>query len=214
MSSAAAPATRGAFIVFEGVDRSGKSTQAKKLADWLAANSLGGKTAKLIRFPDRTTPIGTMINGYLSGTLNTDDNAIHLLFAANRWECRAQIESDLSAGIHLICDRYSYSGVAFSAAKGLDRDWCLSCERGLPEPDAVVYLDMPIESAATREGFGEERYETKEMQARVYKQYAALQGPIWKVIDARSTIEGLHEQVKAVVLPVLEAAAAKPIGRL
>jgi thymidylate kinase len=39
-----------------------------------------------------------------------------------------------------ICDRYAFSGVAFSSAKGLDLDWCMSCDRGLPAPDAVIFL--------------------------------------------------------------------------
>lgn len=45
------------------------------------------------------------------------DEAIHLIFAANRWEMRDQILSDLKSGITLICDRYAFSGVAYSAAK-------------------------------------------------------------------------------------------------
>lgn len=47
-----------------------------------------------------------------------------------------------------VCDRYAYSGVAFSSAKGLDLDWCKACDKGLPAPDCVIYLDMPIEAAA------------------------------------------------------------------
>lgn len=46
-----------------------------------------------------------------------DDRAIHLLFAANRWECAASIERDLAAGIDVVADRYAFSGIAFSAAK-------------------------------------------------------------------------------------------------
>ena len=47
-----------------------------------------------------------------------------------------------------ICDRYAYSGVAFSSAKGLDLDWCKACDSGLPAPDCVIYLDIPVEEAA------------------------------------------------------------------
>ena len=47
-----------------------------------------------------------------------------------------------------VCDRYAYSGVAFTSAKGLDLDWCKTCDRGLPAPDCIIYLDMPIEEAA------------------------------------------------------------------
>lgn len=74
---------RGALIVLEGVDRSGKSTQCKLLAQTLV-NS--GINAVLKRFPDRTTTIGTLINSYLTTPAAMNDRVIHLLFAANRWE--------------------------------------------------------------------------------------------------------------------------------
>lgn len=47
-----------------------------------------------------------------------------------------------------VCDRYCYSGVAFSAAKGMDIEWCKACDKGLIAPDCVIYLDMPVEEAA------------------------------------------------------------------
>jgi dTMP kinase len=89
---------RGAFIVIEGLDRSGKSTQAKRLVERLEKTT----KAKLVKFPseytthssmlltgmiDRSTPIGKMIDAYLRSQSELDDRAIHLLFSANRWEC-------------------------------------------------------------------------------------------------------------------------------
>jgi dTMP kinase len=71
---------RGAFIVVEGLDRAGKSTQVAGLAKALNARS--------IKFPDRTTPIGKMIDNYLAQKSDMEDRAIHLLFSANRWEAR------------------------------------------------------------------------------------------------------------------------------
>ena len=76
---------RGAFIVFEGADRAGKSTQCQMLVEHLAAS---GVRAELWRFPDRTTAIGKMINSYLTSQSEIDDAAVHLLFSANRWEKR------------------------------------------------------------------------------------------------------------------------------
>lgn len=92
---------RAPFIVIEGLDRSGKSTQTGLL---LARFEAAGLPAKLIKFPgkhsdspkrsstlmvlmpDRTTSIGQMINSYLQSESELDDRAIHLLFSANRWE--------------------------------------------------------------------------------------------------------------------------------
>lgn len=77
------PIARGALIVVEGLDRSGKTTQVKLLEDrFLKA----GKKVKTMRFPDRTTPIGQMIDSYLKSQAQMDDHVIHLLFSANRWE--------------------------------------------------------------------------------------------------------------------------------
>jgi len=74
---------RAPFIVIEGLDRSGKTTQTGKLHENLKDI---GVEVKLIKFPDRTTPIGQMIDAYLRSTSELDDHAIHLLFSANRWE--------------------------------------------------------------------------------------------------------------------------------
>lgn len=64
-------------------------------------------------------------------------------------------------------DRYAYSGVAFTAAKGapgLDRAWCMAPDAGLPAPDAVFFLNLTVEQAAARGGYGEERYEKADFQ--------------------------------------------------
>ena len=65
---------------------------------------------------------------------------IHLLFTINRWELKQKIIDSLMEGKHLILDRYSYSGVAYTAAKGIDFNWAMVTEQGLPKPDIVIYL--------------------------------------------------------------------------
>ena len=149
---------RGALILFEGTDRCGKTTQVQLLEDHLRSK---GTIAEKIRFPDRTSYIGKLINDYLANTASTQgvsDQTIHLLFSANRWEASKQLEERLLAGTTFVCDRYAYSGVSFSAAKqtpGMDLDWCKACDSGLPAPDCVIYLDMPVEEAA-KVGDGDE----------------------------------------------------------
>lgn len=106
---------RGAFIVIEGLDRSGKTTQCKKLIDSLEKHSI---PAKLITFPDRTSLTGNVIDKYLKNKdCSLNDQAIHLLFTANRWEKVEQMKELLCKGITLIVDRYSYSGIVYSAIK-------------------------------------------------------------------------------------------------
>eukprot|EP00349_Pseudokeronopsis_sp_Brazil_P006847 CAMPEP_0202972360 /NCGR_PEP_ID=MMETSP1396-20130829/35813_1 /ASSEMBLY_ACC=CAM_ASM_000872 /TAXON_ID= /ORGANISM="Pseudokeronopsis sp., Strain Brazil" /LENGTH=70 /DNA_ID=CAMNT_0049702681 /DNA_START=199 /DNA_END=411 /DNA_ORIENTATION=+ len=68
----------------------------------------------------------------------------------------------LSSGTTVVCDRYAYSGVAYSAAKGLDFDWCKVPDKGLIIPDLIFYIDVDAEDIAAREGYGEEKYEKVE----------------------------------------------------
>ncbi|KAJ1662241.1 Thymidylate kinase, partial [Coemansia sp. RSA 25] len=125
---------RGLFILFEGCDRSGKTTQSTRLVQALTES---GVNAKLVKFPDRTTAIGKMIDAYLTQKTQLSDEAIHLLFSANRWEAMRQMRTDLENGVTLVVDRYAFSGVAFSAAKKLGFKWCKAPDAGLIAPDRV-----------------------------------------------------------------------------
>lgn len=77
--------SRGALVVLEGLDRSGKSSQCSRLVSYLEGR---GISSELWRFPDRTTNVGQMISAYLANTSQLDDHTINLLFSANRWEKR------------------------------------------------------------------------------------------------------------------------------
>lgn len=106
---------RGSLIVIEGVDRSGKSTQCKKLVQSLQNMNI---KSHLMSFPDRTTSTGKLIDEYLKNkNCKLNDQAIHLLFTANRWENLEKMKSMLYDGITLVVDRYSYSGIVFSTVK-------------------------------------------------------------------------------------------------
>ena len=206
---------RGAFILFEGADRCGKSTQCKLLVDGLNSR---GVEAELWRYPDRTTAIGKMIDGYLQSQTDMDDACVHLLFSANRWEKRKLMLEKLASGVTLVIDRYGHSGTAFTAAKkqpGLDLEWCKSTDAGLPAPDALIYLEMPVEETLKRDGFGGERYEKTEFQREVVKNYELLRRDAWKCLDASRTIEDLHaDALKIAMGAVEECRTGKPIGTL
>jgi dTMP kinase len=177
-----AAAPRGLFIVLEGLDRTGKTTQARRLTE--ALNRATPGAAHCQPFPDRSTPIGALLSGYLASATDCEKHAVHLLFSANRWECAPRIERLLREGVHVVADRYSYSGVAYSAAKGLDFQWCAEADQGLPVPDVVLFLVADADALRARAGFGRERYETEEMQRAVAAAYMRLCTPAWTVIDA------------------------------
>ncbi|XP_055810730.1 thymidylate kinase-like isoform X2 [Solanum dulcamara] len=113
--------SRGALIVLEGLDRCGKTSQSSRLYTYLDEQ---GHSVESWRFPDRDTGVGQRISSFLANKAQLDDHAIHLLFSVNRWEKRVLMEDKLRSGTTLIFNHYSYSGVAFSSAKGLDIEWC------------------------------------------------------------------------------------------
>lgn len=224
--STVAATKRGAFILFEGIDRCGKSSQAAMLSKYLTDSS-ACKSNELIRFPDRTSTIGQQINSYLQSTSDLNDQAIHLLFSANRWESSDGIKAKLEAGCTLICDRYAYSGVAFSSAKGMNANWCRTCDQGLPAPDCIIYLDLSVEEAAKRGNYGEERYEKEEFQKVVRQQFSFLQEadgkkcqsdltstPVWHVLDAGRSIEDIHQEIIKIAESAVAGVKSKPIGKL
>lgn len=202
-------ATRGKLIVFEGPDRSGKTTQTKLLVDHLRERGYKVAAGCPMRFPDRTTQVGKLIDAYLKNTSDLDDRVLHLLFSSNRWEKAERIVECLRRGESVIIDRYAYSGVAYSSAKGLDMRWCKGADSGLPKPDLVLYLDIPIEAAMKRGEFGAERFEKEAFQRAVSKQFALLmtnsdEEEEWVRIDANVSKEALFEAISTRVLNLLE----------
>jgi dTMP kinase len=202
---------RGAFILFEGVDRCGKTTQTGKLVEFLRAQNI---SCEHMRFPDRTTEIGKIINAYLTNQTNLQDESIHLLYSVNRWEAKETIENHLKAGKTIVMDRYAYSGVAFSAAKGLSLQWCKNPDEGLPAPDLVIFMDLDIEESKKRGDFGAERYEKEEFQKKVRTIFHQLKSDAWKVLDARQSIDELHTQIQHLALEAINSYADKPIQHL
>jgi dTMP kinase len=121
---------RGVFIVVEGVDGAGKSTQCRKLVEYLQSQK--EVNANYMRLPYRQTTTGKIINQYLRSANEVDDHAVHLIFSANRWEYAPAVRSTIASGTSIVMERYAYSGVAYSYAKGIPLDWCILSDRGLP----------------------------------------------------------------------------------
>jgi dTMP kinase len=148
--------THGLLIAFEGLDQSGKQTQAELLRDRLIA---AGRAVTLLSFPDYGTPIGEEIERALRGARNYAPDVMQLLYVANRYEWRTEIERRRSDGEILICDRYLASSVAYGEAQGLDAAWLLEIQRHLPQPDITFLLDIAPEVSAKRKTADRDRYE-------------------------------------------------------
>ncbi|KAL1489191.1 hypothetical protein ABEB36_014124 [Hypothenemus hampei] len=133
------PLQRGALIVIEGVDRSGKSTQCRRLVKNLLSRNI---KAELLGFPDRTKHTG------------------------------------------------------------MDMNWCMQPENGLPKPDLVFLFKLNQKEAAERNGFGDERYENQATQLKVsqtFSHFAEVEDN-WKVIDASKTKDEIETQLLELVL--------------
>lgn len=180
--------------MFEGLDKCGKSTQVDLLHRYFEENEI---PSHKISFPERSSKSGATINEYLSGKSTMRNTDIHELFSENRWEFNNQIIEMLNSGKHVIADRYAFSGVAYSVAKGLNPDWCILSDRGLVAPDIVFFIDISPEEASKRKGFGEEQGETLYFQKKVGKAFNSLKGASWVTLDGSLAESQLHELIKS-----------------
>src|SRR5881628_1655358 len=110
----------GHLIVFEGLDQSGKQTQAEMLRDRLKQD---GRKARLVSFPDYGTSIGEEIARALQGERDYGPDVMQLLYVANRYERKPDLQRWLDGGLTLVCDRYLASTIAYGEAQGLDPAW-------------------------------------------------------------------------------------------
>ncbi|KAF6250484.1 putative thymidylate kinase [Scenedesmus sp. NREL 46B-D3] len=190
----------GPLIVFEGIDRSGKSTQVHMLADALRA---AGLEVECLRFPDRASPLtGALVDSFLKGHQHGDvpPECMELIFGANRREKAAHIAQRLAAGCTLLIDRYVDSGAAYGTAQGMDATWSHNLDAGMPEADLVIFLDLPAAKAGLRAGFGSERFERVEFLSKVRNAYMHLRGPRWYMVDADRPACDVHADVVKAVL--------------
>lgn len=148
--------SRGLLIAFEGLDQSGKQTQAERLK---AAVEARGRTAVLLDFPSYETAIGKEIGAGLQGQRDYGPDTMQLLYVANRYEKKPHIETLLAEGVVVICDRYLASSIAYGEAQGLDGAWLRDVQTYLPAPDLTILLDIAPETAAGRKTSNRDKYE-------------------------------------------------------
>src|SRR5678809_506033 len=133
----------GALIAFEGLDQSGKQTQAERLRDELKSQ---GHKSRLVSFPDYGTSIGEEIARALQGEREYGPDVMQLLYIANRYERKADIQRWLDGGLILVCDRYMASSVAYGEAQGLESAWLVEMQKFLPPPALTILLDIAPET--------------------------------------------------------------------
>ena len=149
-------ADHGLLVAFEGLDQSGKQTQAELLRDRLISN---GRRVRLLSFPDYQTVIGAEIGRALRGERHYTADVMQLLYVANRYEFKDEILRVTESGTIILCDRYLASSVAYGEAQGLDAEWLTDIQKYLPQPDITFLLDIAPEVSATRKTSDRDKYE-------------------------------------------------------
>ena len=159
----------GRLIAFEGLDQSGKQTQAESLRNHLLE---AGHRVRLLSFPDYDTALGAELGLALRGGRAYAPELMQLLYVANRYEWKDEIARERAAGTMVICDRYLASSVAYGEAQGLDPAWLLEIQRHLPRPDLTLLLDIAPEVSAQRKTHDRDKYERDlALLARVRQSY-------------------------------------------
>ncbi len=203
------------FVVIEGLDGSGKSTQLELLREYLGNRSV---SYRYIHFPRLEEGVyGKLVARFLRGEMGANDLVdpylVALIFAGDRTEAASQIRQWMEEGHLVIADRYVYSNIAFQCAKinaqeerRKLRDWILDLEFGhnnLPRPDINLYLNVPFEFIKqqlerTREGDdrtylkGERdiHEENIDFQEGVRQQYIALRAHVDDLVLVNCTGTG------------------------
>jgi len=190
------------LIAFEGLDQSGKETQARHLR---ARIEQAGHRVHPLSFPDYETPIGQEIKKALEGERHFGPDVMQLLYVANRCEFRPKLDMWLSAGDVVMCDRYRASSIAYGEAQGLNPEWLGDIQQYLPPADLTVLLDIAPETAVQRKATGRDRYERDlALLARVRESYRRLSSqPDWVLINGELPQVEVRAAVEAAVLPRL-----------
>ena len=190
------------LIAFEGLDQSGKQTQAELLRDWLKKE---GRKARLLSFPDYGTSIGEEIARALQGERDYGPDVMQLLYIANRYERKSDLQRWIDGGLVLLCDRYTASSVAYGEAQGLEPAWLTEIQKFLPPPSLTILLDIAPDTAVQRKAVDRDRYERDlAMQARVRESYHRQAGADgWVVIDAERAKAAIAADVISAVTPRL-----------
>ncbi len=210
---------RGAFVVIEGIDGAGTTTQAERYATHLR---LRGRAVHVTREPT-TGPIGTLIRQILEKKVAVRSaksaEMMALLFAADRLDHNlSEIDEHLAEGTIVLSDRYDLSSLAYqsaaTAATAMPKEelveWIRGLNRFARRPDVTLVVDVAADVAATRRrtrGGDEELYEVAALQARLATAYAAAEmlvaGDHVVHVDGSGTLDGVEALIRESLDPLL-----------
>lgn len=212
---------RGRFIVFEGLDGAGTTTQAERLAQWLRHQDL---QVELTKEPSNG-PVGAALRQAIEGRVTLDPVALSLAFASDRVDHLFNeyngVEKMLAEGRWVVCDRYVLSSLAYQASDRVGHRWLLEINSYAIEPDMTIFLDADPEvcldriaaRSSTTELFhhgdhlliARRNYQQIEVEPRFLGRFV--------VVDANDAIEQVFENVCTAVTPLFAPRAEASADR-
>lgn len=193
----------GQIIVLEGIDKAGKGTQCKLLQNDIIK---AGFNCKILDFPDYSTPIGKEIRLFLDGRRSYSKEVQHMLLSVNRWEKKEEIETMLQNGTIIIMDRYYQSNIVYGLSNGLDLNWLINLDKGLPKEDIIIILEIDPETSYKRITYNRDLFEKNlEFLLNVKQNYQKLsQVYKWRIINGEESIEKIHMKISSIVKEKLD----------
>ena len=194
---------QGKFIVFEGIDGAGKTTQIARLAEALSG---AGRTVYTTAEPTESV-IGDLLRAALSGKDDRTPAEMAALFALDRIGHNREIAAQLAAGKDVICDRYYYSSLAYQGSL-CDYEWVRRMNCSCPDirrPDLCVFLDLTTDQALSRiavRGIEAEIYEKRETLSLFRDTFLRILRTLpdsVAVVDASGNVDEVAAAVRAAV---------------
>ena len=192
---------KGKIIVIEGIDKAGKTTQAN-----LLLRKFKSKCVKF-DFPDYTTPIGKEIKQFLDGKRVYSDQVKMMLLSANRWEKKTEIDRAIAKGTTIIMNRYYQSNLVYGVSKGLELDWLVALDEGLPKADLVVVIDIKTNTLVkrSRNDITDTFEQDLDLIRNVRRNYKMLANKFnWHIIDGEDTVNIVNVQVVGLVRKIMK----------
>jgi dTMP kinase len=190
-------ATKGKVIVIEGTDKAGKTSQSRMLAETL---KVSGKVCVILDFPDYTTPIGIEIKAFLDGKRDYPPEVKHLLFSANRWEKKKEIESMLENGTIIVMNRYWESNLVYGVANDIDANWLLRLDKGLPKENIILVILVNPSISAKRAEMQDAFESNPQLAAKAYENYLKFAKQFkWRIIDGSNSKEQVHQEIIKII---------------
>lgn len=199
------------FIVFEGIDGSGKATQAKLLTEFLKKNKI---PSEFIHSPDYSTPVGTAYRNYLYDDFHMESDAVFLLCGCDVIINKPKIERAKSQNKVIVANRYITSTIAYQCANGFPFEKALDFVKLMKYPgaDLIIFVDISAETSMkrkTKEKGVLDRHERnfeylKKVREFYLKEVERNVLGRWIVVNGEKSIEDLQMEIIRIVKPLLK----------